>query len=377
MQKQKVKRFLGATAVALLLLPIFNLCIFQWGNLGADKPEKVWRSKVFFSAHAIGHFLNSWLYRSGISPNASQVFVGQDGWLFLGDSYLSTVSAKRMPDLSLPPSGGLSSAAMNLQAWQDWLKTKDVKAFSVLLGADKESAYPDRLPDWAKPIEPHSTTSYINSLQSSAFVQTKQPLLEAKQKYREPLYYKTDTHWNHLGAWVAYQSFADSLRPLGFPLQFLKEDSIKIHPSRARIGGDLAKFLRIQSLLVDEEIDIELRNPTAIEVIDFKTKKNIDPVHYPHLGTPSIPTLVTAKDALNKTKVLWLRDSFGNSLSVFMSKTFSATLQVHYESLDSQRFAALVEEFQPDYVFVTVVERAVRNPFFLASPPSFSKKGTN
>jgi alginate O-acetyltransferase complex protein AlgJ len=369
MQKRKVKLFLGTAALTLLVLPIFNLCMFQWGNLGADKPEKIWRSKIFFSFDTASHLLNPWLYAVGISTNPSQVFVGKDGWLFLGDAYLSTVSNKRMIDFSLPPSGVRPAAADHLQAWEAWIKAKNIKAFKVLIGADKETAYAEFLPAWANAIEPYSTGSYVNSLNSQAMIQTKQPMLVAKKKYTQPLYYKTDTHWNHLGAWVAYQSLAQSLKPLGLSLEFLSDESIRVFPARDRIGGDLAKFLRIQSLLIDQEIDVEILNSTSIEVIDFKTKKSIGPGQYPHSATPTIPILVSASNALNKTKVLWLRDSFGNSLSPFMSKTFSNTLQVHYDSLDAKRFAELVDEFKPEYVFVTIVERAVRNPFFLSAGP--------
>jgi len=72
---------------------------------------------------------------------------------------------------------------------------------------------------------------------------------------------------------------------------------------------------------------------------------------------------------LNGKKVLWLRDSFGTAMAPFMAATFSETLQIHYETADTALLARLVETFKPDYVFVTVVERAARRKRFGSVPP--------
>src|SRR5262249_19325605 len=63
------------------------------------------------------------------------------------------------------------------------------------------------------------------------------------------------------------------------------------------------------------------------------------------------------------------RDSFGTAMAPFMAATFSETLQIHYETADTALLARLVETFKPDYVFVTVVERAARRKRFGSVPP--------
>ena len=73
--------------------------------------------------------------------------------------------------------------------------------------------------------------------------------------------------------------------------------------------------------------------------------------------------------ALNNKKVLWLRDSFGSAMSQLMALTFSDVLEVHNDMKLDARFAQLVEDWKPDYVFVTVVERTFKAVPFTSDPP--------
>jgi hypothetical protein len=80
--------------------------------------------------------------------------------------------------------------------------------------------------------------------------------------------------------------------------------------------------------------------------------------------------LVKSKNALNHKRVLWLRDSFGTAMEPYMAATFSETLQIHYKWVTPEMFARLVNSYKPDYVFITVVERAARKPWFTNLPPA-------
>jgi alginate O-acetyltransferase complex protein AlgJ len=308
MQKRKVKKILTAIAALLVLLPLFNFSVYRWGNLGTDRPENLLRSKIYFTFDAAAHLINPWLYNVGISASPSETYIGKNGWLFLGDAYDRAVSNKRMHDSATTANDLATTGATNLH-------------------------------QWARAGEPHSTHVFIRQLNSRAFIETQQALIDAKKQYGYPLYYKTDSHWNHLGAWTAYKTFAENLKQQQLPLEFLIDESIKIHPPRDRIGGDLAKFLRMRNAIADQEIDIELINPKASEVVDLKLMQKIPPASYPHLTTPRRPLSVTTKTALNNSKVFWLRDSFGNSLSPFLSATFSNVVQVHYYSMDAKSFS--------------------------------------
>ena len=57
------------------------------------------------------------------------------------------------------------------------------------------------------------------------------------------------------------------------------------------------------------------------------------------------------------------------AMSPFMAATFTETLQLHYDEAHPELFARMVETFKPDYVFITVVERAARRKRFGTPPP--------
>lgn len=87
---------------------------------------------------------------------------------------------------------------------------------------------------------------------------------------------------------------------------------------------------------------------------------------------------VSSDDALNAAKILWLRDSFGLALAPFMAATFTEIVYLHwYDALaeGGRRFVELVKSWQPDYVFVTVVERQSRSELFAQPPPSVNLAG--
>ena len=56
-------------------------------------------------------------------------------------------------------------------------------------------------------------------------------------------------------------------------------------------------------------------------------------------------------------------------MSPFMAATFTETLQLHYDHANPVLLTKLVEQYRPEYVFITVVERDSRGGFFISLPP--------
>ena len=95
----------------------------------------------------------------------------------------------------------------------------------------------------------------------------------AKSRFSESLYYKTDTHWNSLGAWVAFQAFQAEIARTETGLRLLTEQDVRISNVNERQGGDLAKFLRMKEILRDNEVAIDIisESPIETEQYDFDT----------------------------------------------------------------------------------------------------------
>lgn len=318
------------------------------------------------------------LYPLGISTDPKQVVIGRDGWTFLGDQYEKTLTVDRRlankADFVLGEQMG--SAA---EAWDVYLSSKGVKNFNIMIGPNKGTIYPEYMPDWAMPASPNATDALLARTGLAHYVDLRGALLAAKNNQSDALYYKTDTHWNSLGAGIAFRAFAQQVSKTAPELQWPSEKTYAIDRVEPRGGGDLANFLRLTSYLPDIEPIIHA-SKLSIETTqsDFDTGQVLVQGGNPMVGSPDKPLLVKSIGALNSKRVLWLRDSFGTAMSPLMAATFSDVLQLHWgEAIKpGGRFVQLVEKWKPDYVFVTVVERASRTPWFaIYPPPVFAPRG--
>jgi hypothetical protein len=62
--------------------------------------------------------------------------------------------------------------------------------------------------------------------------------------------------------------------------------------------------------------------------------------------------------AVNNQSIIWIADSFGTEMSVYMQETFANTFQIHPQFINNERKLKLLsEKFKPDYIIFTVAER--------------------
>lgn len=302
---------------------------------------------------------NGFLYSYGLNLDSGQVIIGKDDWLYLGDDHANTVTAAR---------SGVDASyihtALNkkrkLDAWEDFFRSKGVQDFKILVGPNKSSIYPEFLPDWFNLSENNKVDVLDSVTKNKYYIYPRSVLLQAKAlDDARDLYYKTDTHWNRLGAWIAFDDFIKKIQKnnpeINYNLQAELHDPVAIH------GIDLSGFLRLTLELKDQQQVVEFLPDTPIrtECHIFYTREHVECADNPEIISQPEPLLVTAVGAQNNKKVLWIRDSFGTALSPYMSRVFSNTVQVHYDHLNQEKLVKLVDDFKPDYLFVTIVERSI------------------
>lgn len=364
--RRSVFIFLSAVLLSLLAVPLFNI-------LAAPSRDAIkWKEKSFlYNVDFASRWVALLLYPLGISTNPNQVIIGRDGWLFLGDHYLQTLTVDRRPPSKEDVVRG-QEIGRAAEAWGAYLSSKGVKVFRVMIGPNKGTIYPEFLPLWAKPSSPNATDALLTGTGTAHYVDLRGPLLAAKESQPEALYYKTDSHWNSLGAGVAFRAFAQQVGPAAPEIQWPSQKAYELNRVDLRGGDDLANMLRLTAYLSDYEPMIHASS-MSIETTqtDFDTKQVVHQGGNPRVGSPKKPLLVQSVGALNNKKVLWLRDSFGTALSPLMAATFSEVLQLRLgEAIEpGGRFLQLVEDWKPDYVFFTVVERESGTPWFTAHPP--------
>ncbi|VVN65209.1 hypothetical protein PS726_00046 [Pseudomonas fluorescens] len=371
--KRSIFIFLLSALSVLLAVPAINIVIAPSRDT-INLKEK----SFLYNMDFVSRWTAALLYPIGISTYPKQVIIGKDGWLYLGDLYQQTLSDDRRPasasDIEVGKQIGIAT-----EAWSAYLIGEGVKVFQIMIGPNKGSIYPEHMPSWAKPALFNPTDALLAETGEEHYIDLRPPLLAAKETHREALYYKTDTHWNDFGAGVAFRAFAQKIGKSAPELKWPSDKVYELTRVTPRSGGDLANFLRLTASLPD---DAPMIYASSLSVkttqTDFATKQVLFQGGNPGIGAPAKPLLVTSVGALNDKKVLWLRDSFGTSLSPLMAATFKEVLQLHWEQAikPGGSFTQLVDEWKPDYVFVTVVERDARTPWFAAyPPPGFVPKG--
>jgi alginate O-acetyltransferase complex protein AlgJ len=254
------------------------------------------------------------------------------------------------------------------KSWEQWLKTRGVRMYFLMLCPNKDTIYPEFSPDWMQAAENSPTNALLAKVSQDLYVDPRGALRAAKHEFSAPLYYKTDTHWNSLGAWVAFRSLTTKIALLEPGLRWLSSPNIHVFKVAERHGGDLANILKIKEKIRDSEVAVKITSERRIETkqYDFETGQLMTSGANPLVAEPRHPILVKSQHALNQKKVMWLRDSYGTAMSPYMAATFTETLQVDYRKTDPDLFARLVDTFKPDYVFIAVAERDARTQWFQA-----------
>lgn len=360
--KIKALLFIVLTLLLMVVIPAINYKT----HLSKKDNWREWfdKSALYNLDFALPYF-NILAYKFGISTAPTQVVIGKDGWLFIGDKYAQSINNLRY-GTSENSKDSAKRVAIVSNAWKAWFKSNDVKQYLVMIIADKQTVYNEFLPTWIQTAPKLLTPELLKEVNSDTYFDTTASLMTAKSNYPYPLFYKTDSHWNLLGGWVAYNDLSKKLALTNPDLKWLQEADIKIGVGEPRGTGDLGSFLWLTNKIGEHNLDVIITDQKSITVNKYNLETGAqtdykDELRY-HYSTP--PVIIHSKQALNNKKVLLLVDSFGKYLSSYMSATFGETLQIHYGGLNAASLASAVETFKPDYVIAAVIERDARTGIF-------------
>lgn len=283
-----------------------------------------------------------------VSPS-SMVTIGSDNWYFFnGDAAIHDYLGKiKYTDEQLAKTSHL------LEDRQKWLDSLGIK-YLFLPIPNKEPIYEEHLPYTLQNNRGRSKYEQIINFtkQHSTFknyIDVQQLLLDHKSENQ--LYLKTDSHWNHDGAYIVYREIIRRIQEWFPDITPLELNSEKAWVDN--FSGDLANLMNLRGLVTERAPDINIiQNCDTKKTTRLTSIKNLPA--YKDLPNARLP--ITSGCEKKKYKVLFIHDSFGKFLRPYFSQQFETVIFVNYLNFEVAK--ELINSEKPDIV---IDERVGRN----------------
>ncbi|MBW2699808.1 MAG: hypothetical protein JRF33_03225 [Deltaproteobacteria bacterium] len=322
-----------------------KLSRFPSNELLCEKGFPAWRDgfESFLNDHfgfrktlITGH--NLLLYQVFSVSGAERVTVGTDGWLFYSSAVRDLLHQKPFR------ADRLEQYATIFQRRKNWLAQQGI-GYAVVFAPSKATMYPQHLPGWPEGDGPGKR----NMLALQAHLKQRGiPLADlhgamSQVAKQDRLYHKTDTHWNDLGAFVAYQATCPTID--------VAPMSRKHTTVRQQSGacGDLGRMLNLGFLLKEDHITVVLPPAKKPKL----TKEKIPPYKKVDVfENPTAPpgTLIVFGDSF----------SHGTKYGLFLATHFQRTIIIRDKTGTFD--TALIKRERPSMVLQETVERYLANP---------------
>ena len=282
----------------------------------------------------LNNAIDFFVFRKSTNP---RVAIGSDDWLFYCDEgdgnpigcYQGT---------NLFTEEDLSLIAENLVQERDWLASLG-KEFILFIAPNKERVYAEYMPErYGAPAGQYRALQLVDYLRKQTDLRVVYPyedLLHTKASVPENIYFKTDTHWNAVGAYTGSRALLQELN-----IEMPSPDSGQITiASGGNTAGDLASFLGLSGQLLHTDSDWTVHG-------------------YPTNGYEMLQNdfggaiLCAAPDADPRTLYV-VRDSFCSAMIPYLGSQFRESCFRHIGSYSHEDFVSR----DPDVVVYETVER--------------------
>jgi hypothetical protein len=285
----------------------------------------------------------------GVSP-VSKVLVGKQGWL-----YFKGEDAKALDrwHRGVDPFADAQIVALREEMLRRvaFLASRGIPFLFVVV-PEKYSVYPEFLPGWATPVTSASSLDRVAAelarYPQLNFLDLRGPLLAAKAAER--VYYRTDSHWNYLGAMVGYAALMREAVRLVPGLTISPAQRPAYVPGVDYFSGDLTQMLGLPEELREDDVaplgKILASPQTRCARRDMAAEAADTEVYV--YRCPNAPPLTA----------LVYRDSNAIPLIPMLAENFSRSTFITSAQLD----VALVDRIKPDIVIEEMVERTLASP---------------
>lgn len=266
------------------------------------------------------------------------VMIGREGWLY----YTGDRSIQDYQGLEQLTQEYLALIDAKLTRLKERLGGRGID-FVVAIAPDKHTIYPEYLPESIQKVQPGTRLDQIMTYNQehagAPVLDLRVEMLQRKQA--EVVYYRTDSHWNDLGAYYAYSAIMNVLAPQ-YPALAPHSLSDYTISRREVTGRGLAELISLQFFFSDEMVTLEPHylKRALPAAVTFEPEDSML-TFARAIDDPSLPTAVI------------FRDSFSTALIPFFEEHFRRVVFVWSMKIDYE----LIDHEQPDVVIVEVVER--------------------
>ena len=276
---------------------------------------------------------------------SDRVLLGKNKWLFSNDDNLTE---KYMGiERYYFTKEELEKAKNNLIHFRDELEKKNID-FIFMVCPDKQFIYSEYMPDYIKRKSTKNDTDifveYIKNNTDIKVVYPKEELLKYKDKYQ--LYYKYDSHWNTLGAYIGYTELTrilnidnksiESFKILEFDSAYRNsnKDSSTFYNDMAKmVGLNYIKTFRDDIIYILEDYKYTITNITYDWSSSRISNYNLD-------------------NFKNNRNILIIRDSYSFEMMDYIITTFKQSEFINIGSFKNEN----ITEYNPDIVVFQLVE---------------------
>ncbi|MFL5832847.1 MAG: alginate O-acetyltransferase AlgX-related protein [Solirubrobacterales bacterium] len=276
----------------------------------------------------------TWENRQAAVRDSEKVLFGRDGWLYL---------QRDANDVVGQHTGRVRFEKDQLVRWHEVLKRrKEVcerhgALWTCLVAPDKESVYPEHLPEAVKPASRRPIDDFLDVAARAGAPVTYGRDVLLPQKHEGDLYARTDTHWNHLGAYFVYHWLCRDLMQRGVALEPVEDGALQW--SEDVVEGDLGSKVEPEAL----------KGP----IIRIRVHPERGRLTFQNGITNHARVMTFEREGKPGPSCVLFGESFADYLLVFLKETFQKLTFVHTSLLVEE---VLVAE-RPDVVLSLPLER--------------------
>ena len=245
-----------------------------------------------------------------LHTQASNVIVGEDGWLFYGTEAADYMNTNALTDRQI------QAIAVTLSLIEEDITGRGGR-FTFVPVPNKSSVYGEKMPSRFRRASENNLTRLTDALQEHgvAFTDLKSILGDSK----DPLiYHRRDSHWNYRGALIGWNAIMDSLG--------------KAHETYADAGystektwrGDLDKLLLPAGGVMDDQIIYQIHHDSFHFTYPMGVRDPVAQLESYMSDKEEQDDLFTTKNADRRdgSALYMVRDSFGRALLPFMIDSY-------------------------------------------------------